>query len=801
VMLFDEQAEPGGSLLSEGTATIDGKSAADWLAATLAELRASPRVTLLPRTQIFGYYAQNFLAGNQRLADHLAAPDPQMPRERQWQVRAKKVILATGAHERPLVFPDNDRPGIMLAESARGYLARYGVLSGSKVVVATAHDSAYRCALELAQAGAEIALIADLRAEAEGAWPEAARKAGLRIETNTAIAGSSGRLRVTHAHVAKRWSDGRPGRPERIACDLIAMSGGWTPSVHLFSQSRGKVVYDEASQSFLPGASAQDERSVGACRGVFALGAVLADGAAAGAAAFDVAAPAALFVEHAPETQGGYLGLVPPPGDPADDKAFVDFQNDVTARDILLATREGMRSIEHIKRYTTTGMATDQGKTSNMNALAIAARALGKTIPQVGLTTFRLPYTPVTFGSFANFSRGALFDPVRKTPMHDWAVEQGATWEEAGLWMRASVFTRPGEAREDAVRRECLAVRTSVGMMDASTLGKIEVVGPDAAEFLNRLYINSFTKLGVGKCRYGFMLSEQGYIIDDGVVMRMAQDRFHITTTTTGAARVIAQMEDFVQTEWPDLKVWFTSITEQWATIAFSGPRAREMLAPLVDGVDLSNAAFPHMSMREARISGVPTRLARVSFTGEMGFEVNVPADYGRDVWEALWAECQKCEGVVYGLDTLLILRAEKGYVVVGYETDGTVTPDDIGMGKMIAHSKPDFVGKRSLAMADLAREGRKQLVGLLPQDPSYKLDDGAQIVGESAPTIGSPALGHVTSTYRSANLGRTFAMALVMGGRARIGTTLYATTMEGTVPVQVVEPIFYDKEGKRLDA
>ena len=801
IMLFDEQSELGGSLLSETSAVIDGKSAADWLGAALAELTASPRATLLPRTQIFGYYAQNFLAGNQRLTDHLGAPDAKMPRERQWQVRAKKVILATGAHERPLVFPDNDRPGIMLADSARGFLARYGALPGANIVVATAHDSAYRAALELAGAGARIAVIVDQRLEADGEWPRAARRAGLRVEMHSALVGSSGRLRVTHAHVAKRWADGRPGKPEMIACDLIAMSGGWTPSVHLFSQSRGKLIFEEGSQAFLPGASAQDERSVGACRGVFGLAAALADGAAAGAACVGGGAPAPFAVEGAPEGAGGYLGLAPPPGDPADDKAFVDFQNDVTARDILLATREGMRSIEHIKRYTTTGMATDQGKTSNMNALAIAARAMGKTIPQVGLTTFRPPYTPVTFGSFANFSRGALFDPVRQTPMHEWAVGQGATWEEAGLWMRASVFSRPGEAREDAVRRECLAVRANVGMMDASTLGKIEVVGPDAAELLNRLYINSFTKLGIGKCRYGFMLSEQGYIIDDGVVMRLAADRFHITTTTTGAARVLAQMEDFIQTEWPELKVWFTSITEQWATIAFSGPRAREMLAPLVEGVDLSNAAFPHMSLREARICGVPTRLARVSFTGEMGFEVNVPADYGLSVWEALWEQCEKCGGVVYGLDTLLILRAEKGYVVVGYETDGTVTPDDIGMGKMIAQGKPDFVGKRSFAMSDLSCEGRKQLVGLLPQDPTYKLDDGAQIVGEAAPAIGTPALGHVTSTYRSANLGRAFAMALVAGGRARIGATLYATTMEGTVPVQVVEPVFIDKEGERLNA
>jgi sarcosine oxidase subunit alpha len=800
VMLFDEQAEMGGSLLAEGAARIDGRPAAEWLAAALAELRAAAHVTLAPRMQIFGYYAQNFLAGLERITDHLAAPDPKLPRERLWQVRARRVVLATGAHERPLVFPDNDRPGIMLADAARGFLARYGVKPGTRAVVATAHDSAYRAAVELAGAGVAVALIADLRDEANGEWPRAARNAGLRVETGAAIVGTRGHLRVSHALVAKRRADGSAGPPEAFACDLIAMSGGWTPSVHLFSQSRGKLAFDEALGAFLPDVSAQAERSAGACRGMFGLSEALADGAAAGAAAIDVPAPAPFSVEGAPAAQGGFLGLAPSSGDPSKSKAFVDFQNDVAARDVLLATREGMRSIEHIKRYTTTGMATDQGKTSNMNALAIAAEALGKTIPEVGLTTFRLPYTPVTFASIAGMSRRALFDPVRRTPMHGWAEEQGATFEEAGLWKRASYFKRPGEDVGAAVARECLGTRERAGIMDASTLGKIEIVGPDAVEFLNRLYINSFTKLAVGRCRYGLMLTEAGYVMDDGVVARLAEHRFHVTTTSTGAARVIAQMEDFIQTEWPDLRVWFTLTTEQWATIAINGPRARGMLAPLVEGIDISAAALPHMSMREGLICGVPTRLARVSFTGELGFEVNVPSDYGRAVMEAIWAEGRKVDAVVYGLDTLLILRAEKGFIVVGQETDGTVTPDDLGMGKMVAQSKPDFIGKRSLAMADLARPGRKQLVGLLPEDPSFKLDEGAQVVDVATPAIGSPALGHVTSSYLGPTLGRTFAMALVAAGRSRIGGTAFVTTMEGTAPVRIVEPIFYDKEGRRLD-
>ncbi|MGD0186855.1 MAG: sarcosine oxidase subunit alpha family protein [Roseiarcus sp.] len=801
VMLFDEQAELGGSLLAETRASIDGAKAADWLGAALAELAASPGVKMLPRTQIFGYYAQNFLAGQQRLTDHLADPDPKMPRERLWQVRASQVVLATGAHERALVFADNDRPGIMLAEAARALATRYGVKPGMRIVVATAHDSAYRAALDLAEAGCEIAMIADLRAEASGPLPEAARRAGLRVEANAAIVGSYGSRRVTHALVAKRWGDGRPGKSEPVACDVVAMSGGWTPNVSLFSQSRGKVVFDEATQNFLPGAAVPDQRSAGACRGVFDLEGVLADGADAGAAAAGVASSAPPRVEGALAATGGALGFVAGADGKERAKAFVDFQNDVTVRDIQLATREGMRSIEHIKRFTTTGMATDQGKNSNLNALAIAAEALGKPIAEVGLTTFRPPYTPVTFGAFAGLARRDMFDPIRQTPLHAWSTRKGAEFEDAGLWKRASYFARSGESLDDTVRRECLGTRASAGIMDASTLGKIEVVGPDAAEFLNRLYINSFGKLGVGRCRYGLMLTEAGYIYDDGVVMRLAADRFHITTTSSGAARVFAVMEDYSQTEWSDLKVWFTSITEQFATIAINGPNARKILAPLVSGIDLANAAFPHMSVREGLICGAPTRLARVSYTGELGFEVNVPADFGESVVEAIWAEGEKVDAVVYGLETLHILRAEKGFIVVGQDTDGTMTPDDVGMGRMVAFSKPDFIGKRSLTLPEMKREGRKQLVGLLPVDPNFRIDEGAQIVADAAPPTGTPALGHVSSSYMSATLGRSFALALVANGRARLGETLFATTNAAAAPVKLVEPIFYDREGLRLDA
>jgi sarcosine oxidase subunit alpha len=483
----------------------------------------------------------------------------------------------------------------------------------------------------------------------------------------------------------------------------------------------------------------------------------------------------------------------------APSRAFVDFQNDVTTKDLALAMREGFESVEHIKRYTTTGMATDQGKTSNMNALAFVSGELGRPIPQVGLTTFRMPYTPVTFGIFAGYERRDLFDPVRTTPIHEWAVAQGAVFEDVGQWKRARYFPRPGEDMHGAVDRECLAVRSGVGLFDASTLGKIEVVGPDAATFLSRMYVNGFATLAVGKSRYGIMLRDDGFIYDDGVIARVAQDRYHVTTTTGGAARVFNMMEDYLQTEWPDLRCWLTSTTEQWSVIAVQGPRARDVLVPLVSGVDLSTAAFPHLAVADGRICGVPMRLFRMSFTGELGYEVNVPSDDGLAVWEAIYA-AGKAHGITpYGTEAMHVLRAEKGYIIVGQETDGTVTPDDAGLGWAIARSKPDFVGKRSLARETMHAPDRKQLVGLLTVDPKVVLEEGAQVVATPGQRAPMKMIGHVTSSYHSAVLGRSIALAVVRGGRARMGETLYVPMPDGEIAVQVTGTVFYDTEGARL--
>jgi sarcosine oxidase subunit alpha len=801
VILCDETNEFGGSLLTDTSAVIDGQQSLAWVQRSVASLAQNSRVTLLPRTTAFGYFPHNLIGLNQRLADHLATVPVNQPRERLWQGRARSVVLATGAIERPLVFPGNDRPGILLAGAAHTYLNRYGVCVGTRVVVVTSGDEAYQAALDLHAAGVVIAAIADLRSEVAGALPDAARRAGIDVRPGSTVLGTAGNLRVsgiTLAHV----QSGKVQAAQNIPCDAVLMSGGYTPSVHLFSQSRGKLQWNDDLQTFVPGSSAERAQSAGACRGIYGLAEVLADGARAGAASAPEPNHARRFkVDTLNRRSSAYLGALPQTSPPSGGKSFVDWQHDVTTRDLGLATREGFQSIEHVKRYTTTGMATDQGKTSNLNAMAIVAENLGITIPQVGFTTFRMPYTPVSFGSFAGTSRGDLFDPVRTTPIHPWAQAKAAVFENVGLWKRARYFPRGSEDMHGAVARECRAVRSACGIFDASTLGKIEVVGPDAAEFMNRLYINNWSNLAVGRSRYGILLREDGFIYDDGVVARIGTDRFHVTTTTGGAPRVLALMEDYRQTEWPELNVWLTSTTEQWAVIAVQGPKSRQVLESLVEGLDISAAAWPHMSVGPGRICGVPMLLFRVSFTGELGFEINVPADFGLGVWEAVHAAGQAHGITEYGTETMHVLRAEKGYIIVGQDTDGTVTPDDAGLSWAIGKSKADFVGKRSLERASMKSTDRKQLVGLRTKDPGVTLEEGSQVAAKSGQKPPMDLIGHVTSSYASGVLGQSIALALIEGGRARLGQTLYVPMPNGDLEVEVTSSVFYDPAGARINA
>ncbi|PSJ60966.1 sarcosine oxidase subunit alpha [Pseudaminobacter soli (ex Li et al. 2025)] len=801
VILADEQAEFGGALRFEAGAVIDGADGWSWAQATVAKLAAMDNVRLLSRTTAFGYYAQNFVGLVERVTDHVASPDRDLPRERLWQVRAKRVVLASGAIERHMVFADNDRPGVMLASAARTYLNHYGVAVGKNVGVYTANDSAYAAAIDLKKAGVNIAAIVDLRDNPSGELVEQARALNIEINHGRAVIRTAGRLRISSMTIQPKNGGGE----RTIPVDALLMSAGWTPSVHLFSQSRGKVAFDEETKRFLPGAYAQDCVSVGACNGTDGLSASVEEAYAAGAKAAKEAGVKAgkgakPKVEASESWSRGMLGAGPGAGPDTTVKAFVDFQNDVTAKDIRLAVREGMRSIEHVKRFTTNGMATDQGKTSNMHGLAIAAETLDKPIPQVGLTTFRAPYTPVTFGSIVNHGRGALFDPTRKTAMHGWAEAHGAVFEDVGQWKRAWYFPRAGEDMHAAVNRECVTVRKSAGLFDASTLGKIEVVGPDAAKFMELLYTNPWEKLEPGRCRYGIMLREDGFIYDDGVVGRLAADRFHVTTTTGGAARVMNHMEDYLQTEFPHLNAWLTSVSEQWAVIAVQGPNSRKIIEPLVEGIDLSDEAMPHMSVREGKICGVPTRLFRMSFTGDRGFEVNVPADYGQAVWEALWAEGQKHGACAYGTEAMHVLRAEKGYIIVGQDTDGTVTCNDAGLDWAVGKKKTDFVGIRGMMRPDLIAKGRRQLVGLKTKDPKEVLEEGAQIVADPKQPIPMKMIGHVTSSYWSENCGRSIALGLVAGGRDRVGQTLYVPMPDRTIEVEVTGTVFFDEKGERLN-
>lgn len=777
VILADEQNELGGSLLNASLLgsreTVEGMPAGEWIARAEAELASLPETRILRRTTATGYYDHNHLTLVERRTDHLPRGSaPGISRQRLWNLRAGRVVLATGAHERPLVFAGNDRPGIMLAGAARSYANRYGVRPGRRAVVLTNNDSAYRAALDLHAAGIAIAAILDLRPEATGALADQARAAGIPVMTGRAVTGTRGARRVKAVEVMALTPDGTGivGEPVRIACDLLLMSGGWNPAVHLFSQSPGKLRWDEEKACFLPERSIQAVTCVGACAGDF------------GAGDFG-----------AGEAPMRPLWLLPSPAGLA--KHFVDFQNDVTAADLLLASREGYQSVEHLKRYTTTGMGTDQGKTSNVNALAILAGSLAAPIPAVGTTTFRPPYTPVSFGTLAGRDVGALSDPVRVTPMHEAHVAAGAVFEDVGQWKRPWYFPRTGETMDEAVRRECRAVRQAVGALDASTLGKIDIQGPDAALFLDRVYTNAWGKLGIGRCRYGLMCREDGMVMDDGVTTRLGPDHFLMTTTTGNAAKVLDWLEDYLQTEWPGLRVHLTGVTEHWATAAIAGPRARELLAALAPGLDLSPESFPFMSMKEAEVAGLPARIFRISFTGELSYEINVPARHGAH----LWTEILGLGATPYGTEAMHVLRAEKGYVIVGQETDGTVTPFDLGMGWIVSKQKADFIGKRSFSRRDTSRSDRKQLVGLLTRDPREILPEGAQIVADPGGAAPVPMLGHVTSSYWSETLGRSIALALLKDGPSLVDRIVHAPLGSRTVACQVTRPVFYDPEGARL--
>ncbi len=712
VLLVESDFELGGSALWRPEVEV---------APAIAALRAMANVTILTRTEVFGYYDHNSLAA----VETVMAGDG--PRQRLWKLRAGKVIIATGAIERPLVFAGNDRPGVMLASAAQAYVQRYGVLPGHRIVIATNNDSTKEVASVLTAAGASVDVVDSRRG-----------------------------LSVTHAKgalgvKAARLSDGRT-----LPCDLLLMSGGWSPVVHLFSQSGGSLRYDDTIAAFVPAVARQPVECVGGAAGDL-----------------------------------GDLNIEPEWETPGSGKKFVDFANDVTARDIAIAASENYRSVEHLKRYTTLGMGSDQGKTSNVNGLALMGELTGRAPGNVGTTKFRPPYNPVTFGALAGPLVGTLHTPIKCLPAHAWHAEQGAVFEEHGRWIRPTAYPRSGESWEAAAQREALEARTSAVLFDGSPLGKIEVCGPDAAVFLDRIYVGTASTLKPGRSRYGLMLSEHGVIVDDGIFVRLAEDRFLVHTTSGGADRIALAMEEWLQCEWTDLRVAILPATSQWAVMTVSGPGARQMIADV--GTDIDLADFPHMAFREGTVAGFAARVLRASFTGEASYEISVAARHAT----ALAQRFGRAGAVPIGVEALNILRTEKGYLHIGVDTDGTTLPDDVGMAGPIAKKASDFVGRRSLLRDDAAREDRLQLVGLLSDGPMLTV--GSQVLAPGG-TVPGPSDGHVTSAVFSPTLGRPIAMGLVRRGRSRKGEVVELYDMGTRLKATIVDPVFVDKAGEKLN-
>jgi sarcosine oxidase subunit alpha len=778
VILADDRAEIGGSLLWSD-ATIDGHAGTEWAAHALA----NADVRVLSRTTVFGAYDDGAFG----LLERRATAPTGWAEDRLWTVRARQTILASGAIERPLVFPHNDRPGIMLASAALAYLRQYGVLIGDEIVVATNNDSAYVAALALCKSGATVTL-ADVRPHLP-AVARTAQAAGIRVLANSVVLNTIGASGVRLVDIGPADATSPREATMRVPANIVATSGGFSPAVHLHSQSRGKLRWDESRAAFVPNGAVANQHFVAA--------ETLADALASGHRA-GIAAATALgrtVTIAAPTTPAA------PPADPIRPywcvpikgaRQWLDLQNDVTVKDVRLAALENYSSVEHLKRYTTLGMATDQGKTSNVNGLALLADATGRTIPQVGTTTFRPPYTPVTLGALAGMRHGALYAPWRRLPAHADHVALNADMREYGGWWRPACYPRPGESPAKAIQREAAAARQTAGLLDGSSLGKIIVDGPDAAAFLNLMYYNEAANLKPGRLRYVLLLRENGVVYDDGVVARIGPDRYQLSPSSSHTAGVLAMLEAWHQTEYPSLRVAFHDVTSAWATFALSGPDSRNLLAPMTD-IDLT--ALPHMAFADGSILGIAGRISRVSFTGERSYEISVPASYGPSLWRALL----KAGATPYGIESLSVLRAEKGYILIGTDTDGMTLPDDLGVSGPLRAKKVDFVGKRSLLTPDALRPDRRQFVGLLPLDPRAVPHVGAHAIERTA--TGMRSLGWITSSCHSPALGRSIALGMIERGRALIesGGEVEVFHLGETSRAKIVSPIFYDPAGERL--
>ncbi len=802
VILAEDKPRFGGTLLTDDV-SIDNLSGKDWAEKIITELKSMPNVTVKNRSQVFGYYDHNMLVMFERVSDHLEKKSKFTPRQRLWYIRAKETILSTGSIERPIVFGNNDTPGIFLSAAAKEYMKVYGVLVGKKPLIFTNNDSAYETALEFKKNNVE-PIILDTREEHSSELIDEAKSKGIDIRFSHGVIVANGYKKVKSAKIGKLNKDKNSfEKIETIECDCICVSGFWTPSVHLASQSGNKLKYEEKIDAFIPDKKKQHETSVGAANGSFTLEESLKHGFENGSnlSAKITETKTEITIPNVNEKKYGAhdkFWCMPLPKN-ENPKRFVDFQNDVSVSDIEIALREGYRSIEHVKRYTTLGMATDQGRTSNLNGLQLVSNVENKIVPEVGHTTFRPPFTPITIGTIVGREVGMEYMPTRKTPMHEWHEKNNAVFVDAGAWKRPRYYKLGSETLFEASKREAKNVRENVGICDVTTLGKIDIKGPDAAEFLNRVYTNAWMKLPVGKARYGLMLREDGIVMDDGTTTRISENHYHMTTTTAQAANVLSHLEYYLQIVWPELNVNVVSTTEQWAGAAIAGPKSRDMLSKLYPDLDVSNDALPFMGYKEAEFFGVPSRIFRISFSGELAYEINVKSDHGMFMWEKMMEVGKDFGNQPYGTEALSTLRIEMGHVA-GPELDGRTIPSDVSLNGLVSKKK-DFIGKNSLGREAFNVESRQKIVGLIPIDRKSSIPEGSHIVQDQNAKLPNPKLGHVSSSCWSVENNNPFSLAIMKDGKNMIGKKFFAVSplKNKSIEVEVISSHYVDPEGKRV--
>ncbi len=802
VILAEDKSRFGGSLLTSEV-TIGNQNGKEWAEKIISELKSMPNVVVKNRSQVFGYYDHNMLVMSERVSDHLPKTDKYIPKQRLWYIRAKEVVISSGSIERPLVFGNNDAPGVMLSSAAKEYLKVYGVIVGKKPIIFTNNDSGYETAIEFKKNGID-PIILDTRKEANSEIIKEAKELNINIKFSYVVVAAKGYKKVHSADIAKISDDKKNiSNIENIKCDCICVSGFWTPTIHLASQSGNKTKFNEEIDAFIPSQSKQKETTLGAANGVFTLEETLKTSFEKGSELSKqitnkenkVSVPT--VIEKKSSNHDKFWCVPLPEG--KNYKRFLDFQNDVAVSDIELALREGYRSIEHVKRYTTLGMATDQGRTSNLNGLQLVSDIENKVVPQVGHTTFRPPYSPVSIGAIVGREIGKHSKPTRKSPMHNWHEKNNAVFVDAGVWLRPRYYKKGNENLFEASKREAKNVRQNVGVCDVTTLGKIDIKGPDAAEFLNRVYTNAWLKLPVGKARYGVMLREDGIVMDDGTTTRISENHYHMTTTTAQAANVLSHLEYYLQLVWPELNVNVVSSTEQWAGAAIAGPKSREVLKKLFPDLDVSSDGLPFMGYVEGNLFGVNAKIFRISFSGELAYEVNVESDYGNFMWEKIMEIGEEFNIQPYGTEALSTLRIEMGHVA-GSELDGRTIPYDNSLEGLVSKKK-DFIGKRSLSKSAYVAEDRQKVVGVVPLDKKTSIPEGSYIVKDAKAKLPNPKLGHVSASCWSVEYDNPFSLAIIKDGKNMIGQKLFAMSplKNKTIPVEIVSSHYVDPKGERV--